>query len=59
MVTRILLILFMTRYITKVDMPNLVSYLNQHPIFESYGVGCGFDNGYQKDMCLKEIILRA
>ena len=26
--THVLLILFMTRYITKVDVPNLVSYLN-------------------------------
>ena len=36
-------------------MPKLITYFNQTPIFELYTVLCGSKNGYQKDMCLKEI----
>ena len=44
---------------TKIDVPNLVTYLNCTPIIERYMVGCGSKNTYQKDMCLKEIQLSA
>ena len=44
---------------SKVDVPNLVTYPNWIPIFEWYVVWCGFKNGHQKDICLKEIGLRA
>ena len=30
-----------------------------HMYFEWYVVGCGFENGYQKDVYFKEIGLRA
>ena len=40
--------------LVKVDVPNLVTYLNQTPILELYVVRCGFENGYQKDICSKE-----
>ena len=40
-------------------MPNLVTALNWTPIFEWYVIRCGFKNGYQKDMYLIEIGLRA
>ena len=43
----------------KVDTPNLVSFLNQTPIFEWYMVRCGTKNGYIKDMYSKEIGLIA
>ena len=43
----------------RVDMPNLVAYLNWTPILEWYVVKPGFVNKYQKDMCLKEIGLRS
>ena len=43
----------------KVDVPNSVVYLNQTSIFEWYMVWCGFKNGYQNDMCLKEIGIHA
>ena len=43
----------------KVDEPNLITYLNWTPIFEWCVVRCGSKNGYQKDMCLKEIGLHA
>ena len=32
----------------QVDVPNLVTYLNQTPIFMCYVVRCGSKNGYQK-----------
>ena len=38
----------------KVDVPNLVTYLNWTPTFEWCMVWCGSKNGYQEDMCLKE-----
>ena len=47
------------RKVAKVDVPNLVTYLNQTPIFEWYVVWCGSENEYQKHMSLKEIGLRA
>ena len=31
-------------------MPNLDTYLNQTPIFESYAVKCVPKKGYQKDV---------
>ena len=40
-------------------MPILVTDLNWTPIFEWCVVKCGSKNGFQKDMCLKEIELRA
>ena len=43
----------------KVDMPNLVPSLNRTPIFEWCVVKCGYKNEYQKDSCLKEIVLGA
>ena len=36
----------------KIDVPNLVTCLNQTPKFERYVVRCGFKNGHQKCMCL-------
>ena len=44
---------------SKVDMPNSVTHLIWTPIFEWYVARCGSKNGYKKDMCLKEIALRA
>ena len=39
-----------------IDMPkSITNYLNQTPIFEWYVIRCGFRNGYQRDMCIKEI----
>ena len=35
----------------KVDLPNMVTYLIQIPIFEWYVLWCGSKNGYQKNMC--------
>ena len=43
----------------KADVPNLVTYLYQTPIFEWYVVRCGSKNRYQNDLCLKEIGLHA
>jgi hypothetical protein len=43
----------------KVEMPNLVTYLNPILIIEWDVVWCGSKNGYQKDMSWKEIGLRA
>ena len=43
----------------KGDVPNLVTYLNQTPMFESYAVKYGSKNVYHKDMCLKVIGSRA
>ena len=40
-------------------MPNSVISVNLTPIFEWYVVRCGSKNGYQEDMCLEEIGLRA
>ena len=37
----------------KIDMPKLVTHLNQTPIFEWHKVWCGSEKGYQKGMCLK------
>ena len=37
------------------SMTNLMG----HMYFEWYVVGCGFENGYQKDVYFKEIGLRA
>ena len=42
-----------------IDVPNLVTFLHQTPIFEWYVVTCDPKNGYQKDMCSKEIELHA
>ena len=40
----------------KIDVVNLVNYLNRTPIFEWYVVMCGPKNKYQTCvMCLKEI----
>ena len=38
---------------TKVDVPHLVTSLNQPPNFEWYVVRRGSENEYQKDMCFK------
>jgi hypothetical protein len=43
----------------KVDVPNSVVNLNQTSIFEWYMVWCGFKNGYQKDVSLKELGIHA
>ena len=43
----------------KVELPNMVTYLIQTPIFELHVVWCGYKNEYKKDMCLKEIGLHA
>lgn len=45
--------------IYKVDNPYLVTFLKWTPILEQYVVGYGFKNGYQRDMCLEKIGLRA
>ena len=42
-----------------VDVPNLVAYLKQTPIFESGILLCAASSKYQKDVCSKEIGLRA
>ena len=39
------------------DVPNLHTYVNWTPLCEWYVVRCGFKNGYQEDICLKEIRL--
>ena len=39
----------------KLDMPNLVTYLNWTPIFEWYAVGCCSKSIFNKDASLKEI----
>ena len=39
----------------KVDMPNMITYLNWTFVYESYLVRCDSKNKYQKDMCLKMI----
>ena len=49
----------MHRKCIKVDLPNLVTYLDWTPIFEWYVVICDSKNRYETDMCLKEIGLRA
>ena len=36
-----------------VNVPNLVTYLMQSPIFEWYVFSCGFRIGPLKDMCSK------
>ena len=41
----------------KVDMPNLVTHLDQTPILEWYVVWRGSKNRYQNDMFLKEVRL--
>ena len=38
---------------TKVSGSNLVTYLNQIPVFEWCAVRCRSKNGHQKDMCLE------
>ena len=43
----------------KVDVPYSVTNCIRTPIFEWYVVLCGSENKYKKDMCLKEIRLRA
>ena len=40
-------------------MSNSVNYLNQTHVFEWYVGRCGSKNGYQEDICLKEIGLCA
>ena len=40
-------------------VPNSAPYLNWRPIFEGDVVRGGFKNGYQKEMCSKEIGLCA
>ena len=58
-----LVILFM-RFLCKVNMPNLVTYLNQKPIFEWYEVRRGSRDGFQKgtwfrkrlDLCVQNKI---
>ena len=47
------------KILNKVDAPNLVTYLNQTPIFEWCVARFGSKNGYPKDMSLEEIGLRA
>ena len=42
---------------TKVDVPNLVTYLDSTSIFEWHVVRCDSKNGHQKNMCPKYIIL--
>ena len=42
-------------YFDKVDVPNLVTYLEKTPIFEWNMVICDSKNRYQKVMCSKEI----
>ena len=39
----------------KVDVPNLIAYHNQTPIFEWNVTRCGFKNMYQGDICIKQI----
>ena len=52
--------LFWTDCPFKVDVPNLVTYLNRTPIIEWYVVRCGSKNGYQKGIIrLKELGLHA
>ena len=46
-------------YSIKIDMLDSVTYLNRTPIFEWYMVRFGSKDGHQKDICLKEIGLRA
>ena len=43
----------------KIDNSYLVTFLCQTPIFEWYVGRCGSKNGYQKDVCSKEIELHA
>ena len=43
---------------SKVEVPKLVTYLYWTPICEWYVVWCVSKNGYEKDMCLKEIGLK-
>ena len=45
--------------LNKIDLPNLVTYLNQTPIFEWCVARIGSKNGYPKDMSLEEIRLHA
>jgi hypothetical protein len=44
---------------TKVDMLNSNTYLNQPPTFAWHVIWCSSKNEYQKDICVKEIGLRA
>jgi hypothetical protein len=37
-----------------IDVPNLVTYLNQTPMFEWCVVRCISINGYQNDTCVKD-----
>ena len=46
-------------YECKVDVLNMVTYLNRTLNFVCYVVGCGFKNGYQKDTCSRANELRA
>ena len=43
----------------KVNVPNLVTYLDKTPIFDWCVIRCGSKNGHQKKKCLKEIGLHA
>ena len=43
----------------KVHVPDWMPHLERTPMFERWMVGYGFKNGHQKDMCWKEIELRA
>ena len=43
----------------KIDVRNLVNYLNWAPIFNWYLIRCGFKNRYKNDICSKEVILHA
>ena len=40
--------------VSKVDMPNLITYANQTLVFQQYMVWCDFVNIYQKDACMNE-----
>jgi hypothetical protein len=44
---------------SKIDMPNLVTYLYQTPTIKWYLVRSNFKNKFQKDKCLKKVGLRA
>ena len=40
---------------TKVDVPNVDTYLNRTHVFEWYMAKCVSKNGYEKDTCLRKI----
>ena len=57
--TLVSFLLFEPKAHIKVDVPNVISYLNLTHIFERHVVWCSPKNGYQKDVCLEEIGLHA